>query len=97
MGIYHYQLYCQRIDVNRNMARYYMLAIQPTLFGEIALVRTWGRIGVAGGEMTEVFGTEKDAVSRFLELVLQKRKTGYRPVRSCGNLPTHPHPPFHVP
>lgn len=35
--------------------------------------------------MTEVFGTEKEAISRFLELLLQKRKRGYRPVRSCGN------------
>ncbi|EHH03541.1 WGR domain-containing protein [Agrobacterium tumefaciens] len=85
MSIHHYQLYCQRIDVSRNMARYYSLAIQQTLFGETALVRTWGRIGKAGGEMTEVFGTEKEAISRFLELMLQKRKRGYRPVRSCGN------------
>lgn len=85
MGIHHYQLYCQRIDANRNMARYYTLAIQLTLFGEIAVVRSWGRIGKAGGEMTEVFGTEKDAISRFLELVQQKRKRGYRPARSCGN------------
>lgn len=97
MGIHHYQLYCQRIDANRNMARYYMLAIQPTLFGETAVVRSWGRIGKMGGEMTEVFGTEKDAVSRFLELVLRKRKRGYRPARSCGNsgssaiLRTSPH------
>ncbi|MNL81084.1 hypothetical protein D3C87_2080970 [compost metagenome] len=47
--------------------------------------------------MTEVFSAEKDAVSRFLELVLQKRKRGYRPARSCGNpnssaiLRTSPH------
>ncbi len=85
MGTHHYQLYCQRIDANRNMARYYALAIRPTLFGEIAVVRSWGRIGKAGGEMTEVFGNENDAISRFLELVLQKRKRGYQPARSCGN------------
>lgn len=97
MGIHHYQLYCQRIDANKNMARYYMLAIQPTLFGETAVVRTWGRIGRAGGEMTEVFGTEKDAVSRFLELVLQKQKRGYKPATSCGNLLTQPHPRFRIP
>lgn len=67
------------------MARYYTLAIRPTLFGEIAVVRSWGRIGKAGGEMTEVFSNEKDAISRFLELVLQKRKRGYQPARNCGN------------
>ncbi|MGV2068434.1 WGR domain-containing protein [Agrobacterium sp. 22-226-1] len=75
MGTHYYQFYCQRIDANRNMARDYTLAIQPTLFGETSVVRNWGRIGKAGGEMTEFFGTEKDAISRFLEL-LQKRKRG---------------------
>ena len=42
-----YRLYCLRIDNARNMARYYTLSIQPTLFGE---VRYWGRIGTRGGE-----------------------------------------------
>lgn len=82
MAIHHYQLYCQRIDANRNIARYYTLTIQPTLFGQTAVVRTWGRIGKAGGEMTEVFGAEKEAISRFLELVRLKRKRGYKPARS---------------
>jgi hypothetical protein len=27
------------------MARFYALAIEPTLFGDMALVREWGRIG----------------------------------------------------
>jgi len=85
MGTHHYQLYCQRIDASRNMARYYTLAIRPTLFGEIAVVRSWGRIGKAGGEMTEVFSNEKDAISRFLELLLKKRKRGYQPATICGN------------
>jgi hypothetical protein len=30
---------------SRNMARFYVLAIEPTLFDEMALVREWGRIG----------------------------------------------------
>ena len=67
------------------MARYYTLAIRPTLFGGIAVVRSWGRIGKAGGEMTEVFSNEKDAISRFLELLLKKRKRGYQPATICGN------------
>lgn len=39
------QLYCQRIDPSKNMARYYTLYLQQTLFGETSLVRCWGRIG----------------------------------------------------
>lgn len=85
MSLYPYQLYCERIDRARNMARYYLLSIQPTLFGETAVVRSWGRIGKSGGEKTELFETEVQAALRFLELARQKRRRGYRPAASCGN------------
>ena len=38
-------LVLERRNAGRNMARFYVLAIEPTLFGEMALVREWGRIG----------------------------------------------------
>lgn len=37
-----------RIDPKRNMARFYGIALQPTLFGEVSVVRCWGRIGTKG-------------------------------------------------
>lgn len=37
-----------RIDDRRNVARFYKLDIQPTLFGEWSFVWEWGRIGSAG-------------------------------------------------
>ncbi|WP_085033700.1 WGR domain-containing protein [Ensifer aridi] len=85
MNLYSYQLYCERVDRTRNMARYYMLSIQPTLFGETVVVRSWGRIGKSGGEMSELFETERQAALRFLELAWCKRRRGYRPAASCGN------------
>jgi predicted DNA-binding WGR domain protein len=36
------------IDLARNRARFYLLRWQPTLWGEVALVRMWGRIGSRG-------------------------------------------------
>jgi predicted DNA-binding WGR domain protein len=80
MTTHAYQLYCQRIDETRNMARYYALSIQPTLFGEIAVMRSWGRIGKAGGEKSEIFSSEHQAISHFLALARRKRKRGYVPV-----------------
>lgn len=80
MSLYPYAIHCQRIDVGCNMARYYALSIRPTLFDETALVRCWGRIGTRGGEKTELFANEQEAALRFLELVRQKRRKGYRPV-----------------
>ena len=38
-------LVLDRIDPSKNMQRYYVLAVEPTLFGDTALVREWGRIG----------------------------------------------------
>jgi predicted DNA-binding WGR domain protein len=38
-------LVLERRDSHRNLARFYVLAIEPTLLGDSALVREWGRIG----------------------------------------------------
>jgi predicted DNA-binding WGR domain protein len=82
-----YHLHVQRIDAARNMARYYRLAIEPTLFGNIAVVRNWGRIGTRGQERVEFFDTEMQALSLFLEILREKRRKGYRPApRRAGSL-----------
>jgi predicted DNA-binding WGR domain protein len=41
-------LVLERRDSHRNLARFYVLAIEPTLLGDSALVREWGRIGTLG-------------------------------------------------
>jgi hypothetical protein len=45
----------RRIESMRNMRRFYVLSIQPTLFGGVSLVRHWGGIGtfwaVEGGDV----------------------------------------------
>lgn len=82
MSLYPFRLYCQRVDPARNMARYYALSIQPTLFGEAAVVRRWGRIGSHGAEKSEVFATEREAAIHFLAMVRRKRQKGYKPVGS---------------
>ena len=38
----------RRIDAAQNMARFYLLDVQPDLFGGWSLIREWGRIGRAG-------------------------------------------------
>lgn len=86
MSLYPYRLYCQRIDRSRNMARYYALSIQPTLFGEIAVVRCWGRIGKQGGEKSEIFATEHEAAMHFLDIARLKRRKGYQPVKTDEKL-----------
>jgi predicted DNA-binding WGR domain protein len=74
-----YQLYIERTDPARNMARYYVMDITETLFGEACLTRTWGRIGTRGQAKVHLFDREEEAVRLFLDLTRQKRARGYRP------------------
>ncbi|XEN35380.1 putative DNA-binding WGR domain protein (plasmid) [Ensifer sp. WSM1721] len=74
-----YHLYIERSDASRNMARYYAMSIERNLFGDVCLLRKWGRIGTRGQMMVHHFGREEEAVRLFLDLLRQKRKRGYRP------------------
>lgn len=73
-----YQLYVERKDRAKNMARYYAMSIDANLFGELCLTRRWGRIGTKGQTLIHHFEREQDAVALFLELTRQKRARGYR-------------------
>ncbi|MBW9054570.1 WGR domain-containing protein [Rhizobium mesosinicum] len=74
-----YHLYVERSDASKNMARYYAMSIEPNLFGDVSLLRKWGRIGTKGQMMVHHFGREEEAVGLFLDLLRQKRKRGYSP------------------
>ncbi|TJW72643.1 MAG: WGR domain-containing protein, partial [Mesorhizobium sp.] len=76
-------LYIERRDAGRNMARFYALSIEETLFGQTCLIRRWGRIGTTGRVVQHSFDDEGEAVGLFLELLRAKRMRGYRP-RSAG-------------
>ena len=80
MSQHSYRLHVRRIDAQKNMARFYVPAIEPTLFGNISLVRNWGRIGTRGQERVHLFENEKQALTLFLEILREKRRKGYRPV-----------------
>lgn len=76
-----YHLYVERIAPEKNMARFYELAVQPTLSGEVSVVRAWGRIGTRGQQMVHIFDSESEAVSLFLDVLREKRRRGYKPKR----------------
>ena len=73
-----YRLYIERREPSRNMARFYALSIEETLFGQTCLIRRWGRIGTAGRMVQHSFDHEGEAVGLFLELLRAKRMRGYR-------------------
>jgi predicted DNA-binding WGR domain protein len=82
-----YRLYIERREPGRNMARFYALSIEETLFGQSCLVRRWGRIGTTGRTVQHSFDEEGQAVELFLELLRAKRLRGYAtPRRQAGLL-----------
>ncbi len=85
-----YQLYIERRDPDRNMARFYALSIEQTLFGQARLVRRWGRIGTIGRTVQRSFEHEGEAVSLFLEVLRAKRIRGYQPRRVPSSGPRPP-------
>jgi len=68
----------EKIDPARNYRRWYVLSVQPTLFGEWALIREWGRIGNNGGESdSALYPSELDAVSACNAVKATKIRRGY--------------------
>jgi predicted DNA-binding WGR domain protein len=76
----------ERVDPARNIARYYVLSIEPTLFAKRTLIRRWGRIGCLGRERLQFFGGEDSPRAQItLETWLaRKRKRGYAPRSEPG-------------
>lgn len=71
-------VYLERIDQARNMARYYRLSVVETLFGEWVMVREWGRIG-SRGQSREHCCSSPDQAEALLEAHRAQRvRRGYR-------------------
>lgn len=65
------------IDPSCNRARFYTLSIEPTLFGDVALVRHWGRIGSPGRHRIDLYRTSGEALDALQRLASSKRSRGY--------------------
>ncbi|BBC03839.1 hypothetical protein BE61_p0120 (plasmid) [Bradyrhizobium elkanii USDA 61] len=61
------------------MRRFSLLSLQPTLFGGMAVVRNWGRIGTNGQTMMQTFDDSAKADEAFDRLERTKRRRGYAP------------------
>ena len=67
-----------RIDLARNMRRFYRLDMQPDLFGGFAVVKEWGRIGARGRTMDEWHMIEAEALAALQRQAERKRRRGYQ-------------------
>lgn len=71
-------VYLERIDHARNMARYYRLSVAETLFGEWVMIREWGRIGSRGQSREHCCGSPDEARALVKAHTAQRLKRGYR-------------------
>ena len=71
-------LMLERIDRPRNMARFYVISIEPTLFEDLALVRRWGRIGSAGRQRIDLHPSRSVAQVELEKWLQRKRRRGYQ-------------------
>jgi predicted DNA-binding WGR domain protein len=67
----------ERHDPTRNMARYYVLSIESSLFGDTALVRHWGRLGRTGRQRIDLFRQHAHAIESLEAWFARKARRGY--------------------
>jgi predicted DNA-binding WGR domain protein len=70
-------IYLERHDSDKNLHRFYQLHVMPSIFGDWALVREWGRVGSSGTVRKDWFDTEDEALTARQGLVEAKQKKGY--------------------
>ncbi|MGL4239180.1 WGR domain-containing protein [Tabrizicola sp.] len=68
-----------RIDPEANMARFYCIDVAATLFGNVSVLRTWGRIGTNGRTSIETCASLEEAEKAASQILRRKMRRGYRP------------------
>ena len=71
------QVILGRTDPAHNVARYYVLSVEATLFARNTFVRRWGRIGSTGWQRLEFFDNRDSAGLALETWLARKRKRGY--------------------
>jgi predicted DNA-binding WGR domain protein len=76
------QIVLQRCDCAGHVARFYVLTIEPSLFGDAALVRAWGRIGSFGRQRLDLYASAGEAGEALETWLARKTRRGYAPMVS---------------
>ncbi len=63
----------ERHDQAQNCERFYALTWQPLLWGGIALVRSWGRVGSSGSRLLEGTYPDRQSAQPLAERLIRRR------------------------
>ena len=66
-----------RTDPTRNMNRFYLVDITPTLFGEWAVLREWGRRGSPGTMRLSSYERRHEAETAEQRMIERRLQHGY--------------------
>jgi predicted DNA-binding WGR domain protein len=69
------------VDPAERRSRFYELRLQPTLWGGVALVRAWGRLGTPGRWAATEYPDRATALPDAERAVRRRLLRGYRLVR----------------
>ncbi|EHK52552.1 WGR domain-containing protein [Allomesorhizobium alhagi] len=72
----------QRRDRARNVARFYVLPLEPSLDEDAVVVRAWRRIGSLGRQRLDLYGPADEAGETLEAWLARKVRRGYAPVDS---------------
>ena len=75
---FHAYIRFESVDPAENRRRFYDLTWQPTLFGEGALVRSWGRQGQPGTTRATFYPDRACAAAEVRQVVRRRLAHGYR-------------------
>ena len=67
----------RRLDPSRNMSGFWSVRLQPSLFGKVLLLRSWGRMGSRGQERSYWFSTKHAALAALDKVAKAERRRGY--------------------
>ena len=70
-------LVLDRCNPGANMARFYALSIEASLFGDATLLRERGRIGTAGQRKIELHDSKETALEALEMWLRRKQSRGY--------------------
>jgi predicted DNA-binding WGR domain protein len=76
----------RRIRPEHNERRFYALVVTADLFGNIVLVRNWGRIGTRGKQRGDLHPDYTSAASTLERLAGRKRRRGYLEWDPCRDI-----------
>jgi predicted DNA-binding WGR domain protein len=78
-----------RAEPTKNLHRFYVVRLAPTLFGEWTLLREWGRSGSPGTVRQTSFAHYDDAEKAERQIIKRRLNHGYTDRAARSKRPEH--------